>query len=407
MFRMLFPGLAIVLPAVALGQGFDPNIFVPSSSVPVHRLVHGWPWAHTNHLIYLGPPMAPDFGIGPEPPRFGPSVSLFAPGGYSPTQIRAAYQMPSSGGSGMAIAIVDAYHYGTSLNDFNVFASQFGLAQEPSSTATSNSNQVFQVVYQGSNPPAADASWAQEEALDIEWAHALAPNAKIYLVEANSASLSDLLTSVTKAASLPNVKAVSMSWGVDEFSGQASNDGHFQHSGVAYFSSSGDSGGVTSWPATSMYVIGVGGTRLTLAGTAFVAETAWTSGGGGQSAFNFRPAYEHRIYTIAGGRRGGPDIASDADPATGCAVYDSTPFQNMSGWMIFGGTSLSTPSIAGMYVTSGAHGLNSYNELVRIYGALGSAGFRDITTGTAGSYSAAPGWDFLTGVGTPQGTTGF
>jgi len=396
LLRLFFSAaITVALGASAIAQDYGPNVFVPPSTrrAPDARLSQ--PTAHTNYLVYTGPPFYPS-----------PEISRGI-GGYTPDQIRSAYSMPSTGGSGKAIAIVDAYHYATSLNDFNVFSAQFGLPQESSTNPTSSSNRVFQVVYQGSSAPPADANWAQEEALDIEWAHALAPNAKIYLVEANSSGLSDLLACVDKASGLANVRAVSMSWGVDEFSTQAQYDSHFQHSKVVYFSASGDVGGVQSWPPASQYVVAVGGTSLEMFETSFLSESAWSDSGGGPSVYIGRPAFQHRIYMFVGGRRGCPDISSDADPQTGCAVYDSTPYSGMSGWLVFGGTSLSTPSVAGMYVTSGAPALNSYNELVRIYNAYGSASFRDISTGMAGPFHAVPGWDFVTGVGAPLGTTGF
>ncbi|HTQ09811.1 MAG TPA: S8 family serine peptidase, partial [Fimbriimonadaceae bacterium] len=241
----------------------------------------------------------------------------------------------------------------------------------------------------------------------IEWAHAMAPNAKIYLVEADSSSLTDLLACVDKASGLAKVTAVSLSWGVDEFASQSQYDSHFTRSNVVYFSAAGDVGGVQSWPPSSQYVIAVGGTSLQMLGNTFVTESAWSDGGGGPSAFNGRPAFQHSIYMIVGGRRGCPDISSDADPSTGCSVYDSTPYSGMSGWLVFGGTSLSTPTVAGMYVASGSPALSSYNELVRLYGAYGGAGFRDIASGSAGPFHAVAGWDFVTGLGAPTGTAGF
>src|SRR5262249_36415141 len=170
--------------APARGQGGPPHgIIVPDTSVehPGDRGI----FCHTNHLIHIGPAG----GLGPG-------------GGMAPAQMRSFYAMPSSGGSG-AIAIVDAYDYPTALSDFNTFSAQFGLPQSPSGNALSSTNQVFQVVYQGGGRPRSNSGWALEAALDIEWAHAMAPNAKIYLVEAASNSFANLFAAVDVASGLP------------------------------------------------------------------------------------------------------------------------------------------------------------------------------------------------------------
>lgn len=399
--------LALISMFVSAALAQDRNIFVPDTSVAPMTPWGSTPRVHTNHLIYVGPAINQDDSINPYQPQFGPAAFAFLPSGYSPAQIHSAYNIPSAGGTGKAIAIVDAYHYNSSLNDFNVFSTQYGLPRETSTNPLAVTNHVFQVVYQGSTRPAANGGWAQEAALDIEWAHAMAPNAKIYLVEANSASFSDLLNAINKAASLPNVKAISLSWGANEFNGESSYDGYFKHNGIVCFASAGDTGGVRSWPAVSSNVVGVGGTNLSMSGSTFLAESAWSGSGGGPSAYIARPAFQNLISTIVGTKRGSPDIACVADPYTGCAVYDSTSYGGMSGWMVFGGTSLSAPSIAGMYLTAGAPSLNAAAELTRIYGAYGSPGFRDIKTGSAGGFSARTGWDFITGVGSPIGVSGF
>jgi kumamolisin len=399
----------IAISVVGASSAFaqDRNIFVPDTSVQQMTPWGTAPKAHTNHQIYVGPATNPDDSINPYEPLHGPAARMFAPAGYGPAQLHTAYNIPSTGGSGKAIAIVDAYHYNTSLADFNVFANQYGLPKETSTNPLLNTNHVFQVVYQGTAKPAANGGWAQEAALDIEWAHAMAPQAKIYLVEANSSSFYDLLSAINKAASLPNVKAISLSWGSSEFSGETSYDGYFKHTGMVCFAAAGDTGGARSWPATSANVIGVGGTHLVMAGSNFVSESAWSGSGGGPSAYYSRPTYQNLIQSIVGTKRGAPDIACVADPYTGCAVYDSTSYAGMSGWMVFGGTSLSAPSMAGMYVTAGAPATSAAAELARIYGAYGTPSFRDITAGNAGGFSARPGWDFITGVGSPFGLMGF
>ncbi len=204
----------------------------------------------------------------------------------TPATIRSVYGLPATGGSN-AIAIVDAYHYPTSLQDFNGFSQVFGLPQESSKTATASSNQHFQVVYATGTQPQSGGSfigsWNLEEALDIEWAHAMAPNAKIYLVEAASTSMSDLDNAVRVAANLAGVKEVTMSWGGSETPYEASMfDSIFVHTGVVFFASSGDSADEMEYPAASPNVVACGGTTInrTSNGT-YVSQTAWNEAGAG------------------------------------------------------------------------------------------------------------------------------
>src|SRR5262249_23737160 len=151
----------------------------------------------------------------------------------------------------------------TALNDFNVFAAQFGLPQETSTDPRASSNKVFQVVYASGKQPRSNCGWAQEAALDIEWAHAMAPSAKIVLVEAASSSFANLFAAVDVASNLPGVTEVSMSWGGSEFSGETSADSHFpQNNGIVYFASSGDTGGQVIYPGASPLVVACGGTSV-------------------------------------------------------------------------------------------------------------------------------------------------
>ena len=203
-------------------------------------------------------------------------------GAYTPTQNQQAYQYNkvsfngvAGTGSGETIAIVDAYNDPNIQSDLNAFDTQFGL---PATTVT--------VVNEtgGTTLPSADSTggWELEESLDVEWAHAMAPGAKIVLVEASSANDSDLLAGVSYAAAHANV--VSMSWGGGEFSGETSYDSDFSKAGVAFVASSGDNGAPISWPAASPNVLAVGGTALTLGpGGTWSSETGWSGSGGGPS----------------------------------------------------------------------------------------------------------------------------
>jgi kumamolisin len=362
-------------------------LFVPGSTVeePTDIGVR----AHTNHLLFLRKP-------SPAPQT--------SPSGYSPDDLRAAYALPSVGGQG-TIAIVDAYDYPTAEKDLNVFAAQFSL---PDCTTA---NGCFKVIYASGKKPRANCGWAQEMALDIEWAHAMAPNARIVLVEAASNSFTNLMNAIKSAATLPDVTEESNSWGGSEFSSEASYDSTFRsRSGIVYFASSGDTGGKTIYPSVSPYVIAAGGT--TLSSISPVDESAWSGSGGGPSKYESRPTYQNGILNVTGAARGVPDVSAVADPATGVSVYDSTSCHGMSGWMVFGGTSVSSPVLAGIVnlANNVTPTTTTFSELTTIYTASAVAGtdpdFRDIVTGTAGSYSALTGWDFTTGVGSNIGLDG-
>ena len=345
--------------------------------------------AHTNHVIKTVPP---EGGLGPN-------------GGMTPAQLRSFYNMPSTGGAN-TIVIVDAFDYPTALNDFNVFSAQFGLPQEPSTNPLASTNTVFQVVYASGKKPRGNCGWDQEAALDIEWAHAMAPSAKIVLVEAATNSFANLFGAVDVASAIAGAKEVSMSWGGSEFSSEASNDFHFPSgNGVVYFASSGDTGGTTIYPSASPFVVAAGGTRVnTNTSGNFLSETGWSGSGGGPSKYEPKPSYQ--INAVVGNARGIPDVSSDSDPNTGVAVYDSTRCQGLSGWLVFGGTSVASPCLAGMTNLSGHFYADSTTELTHIYSKLGTTSFRDIVSGSAGSFSCTVSWDFVTGVGSPQGTTG-
>lgn len=347
---------------------------------------------HTNHLLFSEKPEA---GVGT------------APKGETPQSIRSIYLLPDTGGVG-TIAIVDAYHYATALNDFNTFARQFGLPQETSSNVTAGTNTVFQVVYANGYKPPVDAGWNEEAALDIEWAHAMAPKAKIVLVEAASSSSTALYDAVWTASMLYDVRQVSMSWGGSEFYYEQYYDGYFTKPGVVYFAASGDVGGRVIYPGTSPYVVSAGGTTINRnASGGFVSETGWSQGGGGPSRFEARPAYQAAIASIVGRYRGTPDFSFDADPNSGVSVYDSTPEGGYSGWMVFGGTSVASPALAGIVNLAMSNKQNTPAELGLIYGNLGqTTNFRDILSGTAGSFHASRGWDFVTGVGSNLGLLG-
>jgi len=242
----------------------------------------------------------------------------------------------------------------------------------------------------------------------VEWAHAMAPQAKILLIEAKSGTGADLLAAVDYATARKDVVAVSMSWGGAEFDGETDLDAHFATSTV-YFASSGDDGAGVSWPAVSPKVISVGGTSLFVTSSThpIVHETAWSGSGGGVSAFEKQPAYQTG-YSIprAKGMRAVPDVSFNADPQTGYPVFRSTGktvTKSTKGWYVLGGTSAGAPQWAGIQA------LAQTVSLPKIYSDKAATStqkyFRDITSGSNGTCTyfcdARRHYDYVTGLGSP------
>lgn len=332
------------------------------------------------------------------PPFHVRGQTTAAPTGLSPSQIRAVYHLPASGGTG-TIAIIDAYDAPTVENDLNVFSTQFGLP--PCTTG----NLCFEK-HKMALSISVNSGWALETSLDTQWAHAIAPGAKILLVEAKSASGTDLLAAVDYARNRADVVAVSMSWGGGESSGEASNDSHFTSAyGATFFASSGDSGAGVIWPSVSPNVVGVGGTSLAFDSNGnLLSETAWNGSGGGLSAYEPEPAYQLN-YGVpnTSGKRAVPDVSYNADPASGYSVYDSTKYYGQKGWWKVGGTSAGAPQWAAIRALGGpaVTNIHLYQDATVNYPVF----FRDVTSGTNGTcatYCAAgPGYDYVTGLGSP------
>jgi len=334
--------------------------------------------------------------------RMLPAATSTSPGGYSPAQIQAAYGFNNvtfngvkDDGSGQTIAIVDAYDDPNILSDLAAFDQQFGLAAPPSIKVVNQTG--------GTALPASDTGWATEIALDVEWAHAIAPGANILLVEANSAYLSDLDAALDYARNYPGVVAVSCSWGGSEFSTEASQDVHFTtpagHAGVTFTVAAGDSGTGAEYPSSSPNVLSVGGTALYLDSTgAWSSESVWSGGGGGASLYESVPNYQSGLGLS---KRGTPDVSYNASPSTGFAVYDTF---GGSGWNVVGGTSAGAPQWAALIAIAdqgrALAGLGSLaNAQAAIY-QLPASDFHDITSGSDG-ITASLGYDLASGRGTP------
>jgi kumamolisin len=319
---------------------------------------------------------------------------------------------------GSKVVVVDAFDNPSALADLTLFSSQFGL---PAPTPAN-----FQVVYATGVQPANDTGWALEEALDIEMAHAMAPNAKVILVEAASNSTTDLLFAEDVASGLVATAGgdeVSNSWGGDEFAGQLALDTHFSTPKVVYFASTGDTPGVSA--------IDLGECRrrrgdehISLAlYCAFRFESSWSDGGGGSSAIVPRPAYQNSIRPIVGTQRGVPNISADANPITGVWVACGPGCGQPPGtWYTVGGTSVSSALVASMTNGAGRFAPNTASELRTIYAnseypRFGPwRRFNNVVHGICGPFAGYAtndmngwvplSWDFCTGVGSPKGLSG-
>src|SRR3954469_13780286 len=268
------------------------------------------------------------------------------PSGYGPNDLKSAYNITTNGTT--TIAIVDAYGYPNAEADLAVYRAQYGLPA--CTTANGCFKKVNQNGVQGSYP-ATDTGWSQEQALDIDMASAMCPGCKIVLVQATTASFANLAQAVRTAAGIAGVTAISNSYGGSETS-SATYEPSYNQPGKAVTVSSGDSGYGVEFPATSPHVIAVGGTHLVRAANARGwAETAWSSGGSGCSAVYAKPAFQTDALCT---KRMEADVSAVGDPNTGVAVYGPTT-RRASGWLVFGGTSVSAPLIAGIYGVTG-HG---------------------------------------------------
>lgn len=318
--------------------------------------------------------------------------------GYDPAQFWTAYGLPGLNGSATTtVAIVDAYDDPNIESDLGNYSSQWGLP------ACTTSNGCFQKVNQTgkvSPYPGGNPSWDVEIALDVETVHAICPNCRIFLVEANSASYADLFTAVNTAASKANV--VSGSWGGSESSGETSYDTAVfkKYPNTVFTFSAGDSGYGTEYPAASPYVTAVGGTTLKLNP---YGETVWAGTGSGCSAYEAKPSWQKDASCK---KRTMNDVSADADPNTGAAIYDSVSYQGYKGWFEVGGTSLAAPLIAAVYAQSKIPTNNSV-----LYAS--ASALHDVVSGSngrcGGTYlcTAAKGYDAPTGLGTPNGGGAF
>lgn len=348
------------------------------------------------------------------PARAGVQPHAATPDGFGASDLQSAYALPPDGGAGQTVAIVDAYDDPTAEADLAVYRQQYGLPE------CTTANGCFSKVSQrgGSDLPDPDPDWAGEISLDLDMVSAAAPDAHILLVEADSAHFDDLGASVDQAVTL-GAKYVSNSYGTgydstpgsgEDPSEATSMDPYYDHPGVAVVASTGDDGYGVSYPAVSPYVTAVGGTALTRdsGSSRGWSESVWNNayGGPGSGCSLYEPKPGFQTDTVCD-MRGEADVAAVADPVTGVAVYQT---YGNDGWAVYGGTSASSPLIAGVYASAGTPGSGTYPNAYP-YAKPGS--LNDVTEGGNGSCdpdalcTAGPGWDGPTGLGTPHGLAAF
>jgi kumamolisin len=379
------------------------HIVVPASSIehPGDAGVR----MHTNFVIFV--PNAPQDANIPPPTAETPAslACVYRDAPLVPgCPINGTTQNPSGGWG--AIGIVDAYDNPDAEMDLAVYSSQFGL---PSCT---KANGCFSQIYQNNEQPQNQpGGWSLEEALDIEMAHAMAPGAKIMLFEAQTNNkfalyLTEQLAAQTVAAA--GGGSISNSWATPEYSGESDDDFYFQQNGIVFFASSGDNAKGVSYPAASVNVVAVGGTFIDRPDGLATAEDCWAFSGGGPSQYEPRPSYQDVVENVVGSARGNPDISFDAAGSSGPAMYDA---DGGYGWFQVGGTSVSSPAVAGIVNASAHKAKSSSAELNAIYNRIYAdarnykANYRDITRGSNG-YVCTTGYDFVTGIGSLLGHQG-
>ncbi|GGV22185.1 peptidase S8 [Streptomyces filipinensis] len=322
------------------------------------------------------------------------------PPGLSPQDLRRAYDLNGQRGRGRTVAITVAHHHPHLESDLAVYRRKFGL---PPCTTASGCLRVVNQRGGSTLPPTVDPEWSFEEAIDVDMVSAACPDCRILVVEDDSAFASDMFPGVDQAVA-QGAKFISNSWVFPEASFEPDFDFHFSNNpGVVFAFASGDNGGVTQYPAASPYVTAVGGTTLIPLHTPRgFGEKAWNGTGCGCSAFEPKPAFQHDA--VCPHNRTIADVSAVADPASGVAVYTTSPtLSGTTGWFVAGGTSVASPLVASMYALAGNPAPGTFPNS---YPYAHPQDFFDVTVGQAGTFSALPGYDAPTGIGTPDGVAG-
>ena len=339
----------------------------------------------------------------------GGSPAPTTPSGYDPADLQAAYGLTTASandGAGNTVAIVDAYSDPDALSNLSTYRSQWGLEPVCSGRATGGCITFTQESQSGTAP---NVGWSEEISVDLDMVSAICPSCNILLVEASSPTFASLGNAENTAAKAARVVSIGNSYA----GGESSTDLgyttlYYSHPGIAITAATGDSGyaGGVAYPAASPDVIAVGGTTLEMSSTIRESETAWSGAGSGCSAYEPQPSWQSlngNITSVCGsGKRALADVSAVADPNTGVAVYDT---YGLSGWTVFGGTSVSTQIISAIYGLAG--GLGAKGAAGGASGLYASPGdFFNIASGSNGSCgtdlcNAAAGWNGAYWVGHP------
>lgn len=355
------------------------KIIYPESSIPQPGR------HHTNYFFVDSDQPSPQPPPGVETPGSLACVYKLV-SGPAGCPVSTSTTVPS-GGVG-AIAIVDAGYYPTAAADLAAFSTYYGI---PAADLTQT--------WPGGKQPPVYSEWLVEEALDIEWAHSMAPKAKIFLVVSELVQTDPTWAAVQLAAKLVAQNGggvISMSWGDPEESQELTWDKYFTNDRVVYFAASGDSGiGVSIYPGSSPNVVSVGGTYFNRDSNGNFVDEVYGGGGGDISPYEPRPAYQDGVQNIVGSSRGYPDVASD---------FCCAPIYLQGGWYSVGGTSWASPTFAGIVNAAGHKAPGSVAELTRMYKELAnssqySAYFNDITQGAS---QCKTGYDLCAGIGSPK-----
>ncbi len=346
-------------------------------------------------------------------------VRTDVPTGYGPADFQSAYKLTTASkqrGKGQTVAIVDAYSDPHAAADLAKYRSHYGL---PPCTIVSGCFRQVNQNGKASPLPAGNTGWGVEESLDVDMVSAICPNCHIILVEASTASITSLGAAEDEAAKL-GADVISNSWGASSDAPDSTYGKYFNHPGHAVTFSGGDNGYGVDYPATSQYVTAVEGTTLTKAAgsTRGWTETVWGSASGGQgtgsgcSVYNTKPTWQKAasVMDTACAKRTMGDVAADADPNTGAAIYDTYGY---AGWLQVGGDSQASPTIAAVYALAGNATAVTYGS----YPYAHTSGLFDVTSGANGTCTppaqdkylctARTGYDGPSGLGTPNGYQAF
>lgn len=335
--------------------------------------------------------------------------------GYGPAQLQAAYNLTADAKTkpGGTVAIVDAFGYPTLAKDLAKYRKYFKLPKcDESSGCLRVLNQEGNPSPLPSPPTGSNVGWIGEQAIDVAMVSANCPNCHIVMIEATKNSGADLFKAERSAANL-HPSAISNSWGGGEYKGEKhAAVKWFNHAGIAITASAGDGGYGVIFPSAANTVSAIGGTTLDkVSGKRGYAEVVWSGSGSGCSAYIAVPTWQEAVEKKLGGcsKRIVGDVAYDANPFTGVAVYESyINDEEPPGWQVWGGTSVGAPAIAAIYAlsgnTSGVPASLAYSNSKHLY---------DVTSGSNGSCTPTylctgeVGYDGPTGNGTPNGLKAF